>query len=168
MLHPPPSSTLFPYTTLFRSRADLHPRGHGGGARGGVALAALDLHQAQPAGAERLEGVGRAQLRHLDPGERRGAHDRGPFRDRDRMAVDLDRDGAGAVHGLWSAEVLVIYRVHIPPRSPYFARPRKSSRKCLSALCTGHGAMPPSPHSDPCPLVPHSSSSSRTFRPPSP
>src|SRR5437588_1323734 len=55
MLHPPPSSTLFPYTTLFRSRADLHPRGHGGGARGGVALAALDLHQAEPAGAERLD-----------------------------------------------------------------------------------------------------------------
>src|SRR5687768_18191094 len=26
----PPRSTLFPYTTLFRSRKDAHPRAHGG------------------------------------------------------------------------------------------------------------------------------------------
>src|SRR5256886_17197929 len=36
MIRPPPRSTLFPYTTLFRSRARARDRAHGGGLAGPV------------------------------------------------------------------------------------------------------------------------------------
>src|SRR5688572_32396757 len=39
MIRRPPRSTLFPYTTLFRSRGYLQPAGRGGCARGGGRLA---------------------------------------------------------------------------------------------------------------------------------
>src|SRR5438067_9358813 len=48
MIRPPPKSTLFPYTTLFRSRAaaqafqaEPEARHHSGSARAGLALASL-------------------------------------------------------------------------------------------------------------------------------
>src|SRR3712207_7470108 len=46
MIRRPPRSTLFPYTTLFRSRADRRRRRDGGGARG-----------TRPAGGEARPGV---------------------------------------------------------------------------------------------------------------
>ncbi len=77
---------------LARLRAHFHAGLHQSGAGGGVALAALDLHQAQPAGAKRLEHVGGAQLGHAHSGLRRGTHHRGSCGDRDGHAVDLEAD----------------------------------------------------------------------------
>ena len=77
---------------LARLRPHLHAGLHERGAGGGVALAALDLHQAQAAGAEGLEHVGGAQLGHAYAGLGRGAHHRGARRHRDGHAVDLQRD----------------------------------------------------------------------------
>src|SRR5437588_7860538 len=63
MLRRPPRSTLFPYTTLFRSPG--HRRPHGAGAQR-PAFAPLDLHPAVPALAlDLLPGVG---LEHRLPG----------------------------------------------------------------------------------------------------
>ena len=67
-------------------------RRRAGGRRAG---AAVDLDQAQPAGAERLQHVGGAELRDLGAGFHRRAHDRGARRHRDRLAVNRQRDGLG-------------------------------------------------------------------------
>src|SRR2546426_7157148 len=51
MIRRPPRSTLFPYTTLFRSRVDQdeqHPADRVGAVRPGVVGAALDQHVARP------------------------------------------------------------------------------------------------------------------------
>ena len=50
------------------------------GAGGRRAGAAFDLDQAEAAGAEGVDHVGGAELRHLDAGLHRRAHDRGAFR----------------------------------------------------------------------------------------
>ncbi len=50
------------------------------GAGGGRAPAAFDLDQAEAAGAEGVEAVGGAELRHLDAGFHGRAHDRGACR----------------------------------------------------------------------------------------
>ncbi len=63
-------------------------RRRAGGRRPG---APLDLDQAQPARAERVEHVGRAELRNLRSHLHRGTHDRGAFRHRDGTAVDGQR-----------------------------------------------------------------------------
>ena len=90
---------------LGRLGRDLHARHDRGGTRGGIAFAALDLNQAQAAGAEGLQGVRGAQLRNLHISVHRRAHDRGAFGHRDRAPVDLERDRRLAVarrasHGL--------------------------------------------------------------------
>ena len=90
-----------------RLRAHLHAFGHQRSAGGRVALAAFDLHQAQPAGAEGLQHVGRAQLGNAVAGLRRSAHDRGARRDAHFHAVDLEGHqtlgyaGRGAVIGFF-------------------------------------------------------------------
>ena len=61
--------------------------------------AALDLDQAQPAGTERVQRVGGAQLRDLDAGLHRRAHDRRARRHRDLRAVDGQRDLFSVVGG---------------------------------------------------------------------
>ena len=64
-------------------------RGRGaGGRRSG---AALDLDQAEPAGAERVDHVGRAQFRDLRAGFHGRAHDRGALGHGDAVAVDGER-----------------------------------------------------------------------------
>jgi hypothetical protein len=70
-----------------------HPLGHRRGAGGGRAAPARDLHQAQPAGAERLQAVGGAQLGDGDPGLGRGAHHAGAFGHGHRDAVNRQVDG---------------------------------------------------------------------------
>src|SRR5207248_3915108 len=84
----------------------------------------------------------------------RGAHHGGPVRHRDGAAVHLHRDGGCAIHRRRGSKVLVVYCVHRSASLvPYFTRARKSSLKCLRALWTGNGAMPPRPQSDPCTMV---------------
>ena len=56
------------------------------GAGGRVALAALDLDEAEAAGAEGIQHVGGAELRDLGAELHRGAHDRGAFRHADFLA----------------------------------------------------------------------------------
>ncbi len=73
-----------------RLRAHLHAFGDRRGARSGRAGTAVDLHQAEPAGAEGLYVVGGAELRHRDARLHRGAHDRGAFGHLQRCAVDED------------------------------------------------------------------------------
>src|SRR5437588_12676089 len=83
MLRRPPRSTLFPYTTLFRSPG--HRRPHGAGAQR-PAFAPLALHPAVPALAlDLLPGVG---LEHRLPGK---AEALGP-----RGVVPLIEDAAAA------------------------------------------------------------------------
>src|SRR2546425_2363703 len=53
MIRRPPRSTLFPYTTLFRSHHGVHPRSHGEQMLGGVVLVV------------RVEGIGEFLRRHL-------------------------------------------------------------------------------------------------------
>src|SRR2546426_4501568 len=86
MIRRPPRSTLFPYTTLFRSREEVGERDDQGV---GVALLSLDVEEALGAGAaglvdddERswrelvLLGDARDQARHLvSPAPRPGGHD---------------------------------------------------------------------------------------------
>ena len=74
-------------------RAHHHAVGDRRRARGRRARPALDLDQTQPARAEGVEHVGRAELRDLGAELHRRAHDRGAFRHRDRRAVDGQRDG---------------------------------------------------------------------------
>ena len=63
-------------------------------AGGGVALAALDLDQAETAGAERLERLGGAELGNHDARRNSGAQQRGAGRHGDGDAVDLERHRA--------------------------------------------------------------------------
>src|SRR3712207_7407371 len=80
MIRRPPRSTLFPYTTLFRSHAAVAGRGRGGGGRdhrgGAPAAGGGDLRR--PAGAVRgpLRGVRRARRARGRRG-RQGAERRG-------------------------------------------------------------------------------------------
>ncbi len=82
---------------LFVLGGDFHPRGDGGRAGGGQSLHALDLHQAQAAGAEGLELFRCAELRDLHVGQRRRAHHRGAGRHRDFLAIDGERHELGAL-----------------------------------------------------------------------
>ena len=70
----------------------LHAVGNQCGARRRIAAHAFDLHQAQPAGAEGFQRIGRAELRDVDVGKRGSAHHRSAFRHRDLAAVDAERD----------------------------------------------------------------------------
>src|SRR5690348_17553613 len=47
MIRPPPRSTLFPYTTLFRSRRDRHVQRHGDAVGRGEARRALEQRHRQ-------------------------------------------------------------------------------------------------------------------------
>src|SRR5690606_33112157 len=81
--------------------------------------------------------------------------------------VDLDghlfyRPIDGTRHGR-CARIDVIECVH-GLNSGYCTVLRKSSGKYLSALCTGNGVMPPRPHSEPCSMVSHNSSTSCRLR----
>ena len=88
---------------LGRLRGHLHAGLDQGGARRRVAAAALDLDEAQAAGAERLEAVGGAQLGDGVAGILRGTHHRGAGGYRDLDAIDAQGDqffgfaGGGAV-----------------------------------------------------------------------
>ncbi|MDT4831411.1 hypothetical protein FQZ97_649210 [compost metagenome] len=73
-------------------RRDLHAGFGRGGAGGRQATAAFDLHGAQAARAEGLEIVGGAQLRDVDIGQGRGAHDRGALGHRHLDTIDFQRD----------------------------------------------------------------------------
>src|SRR5262249_52814066 len=72
---------LTEFGDLRRLRPHDHAVGHRGRARGRRAPAAVDLDQAQSAGAERIQPIRGAQLGDVDPGERGRAHDRSAFRD---------------------------------------------------------------------------------------
>jgi len=76
-------------------------RGHRGGARAGVARAASrSPPDHKPAGDERLSVSVAPQLGTLTYAQLAAAHDGGPFRYRDRMAVDLTVTVLpGAIHG---------------------------------------------------------------------
>jgi hypothetical protein len=82
-------------------RGDFHSRCDRRGARGGQALHALDLHQAQTAGAEGLELLGGAELRDLHLAEGCGAHHRRSGGYRHVLAVDIEGHefGAGSRRG---------------------------------------------------------------------
>ena len=77
---------------LRRLRAHFHPWRDGGGTGGGIAFAAIDLDQAQAAGAKSFEAVGRAEFGNLDTGIHRRAHDRRALGHADFDAVDFQRD----------------------------------------------------------------------------
>ncbi len=88
---------------LGRLGMDHHPRRHRRGAGGRGSGAAVDLHQAQPAGAEGFHHVGGAELGDLGADLHGRAHDRRPGRDRHGLSVDgqahrrLGAGGRGAV-----------------------------------------------------------------------
>ena len=75
---------------------DLHAVLGGRRAGRGRSTAAVDLDQAQAAGAEGFERVGGAELGNLDAGERCGPHQRRAGRNRDRDAVDVQADALHA------------------------------------------------------------------------
>ena len=109
----------------------------GRGAGGGCTVAAFDLHETETAGAEGIDHVGGAELRHLNAGLHRGAHDRSALRHGDFVAVDGER------HHLFSAggrgtEVDFMDEGH-GDHSAASTRGvgRKSSGKWFMALMTG-------------------------------
>jgi hypothetical protein len=65
---------------------------------------ARDLDQAEPARAEGVDHVGRAELWNLGAGLHRRAHDRGALGHRDLIAVDGQRDHRLGF-GFWRAEI---------------------------------------------------------------
>ena len=71
---------------------DHHARRDRGGARGGGSGAALDLDQAETAGAERLEHVSGAEFRDFGPSFHRRPHDGRAFRHMHFHSVDGERD----------------------------------------------------------------------------
>src|SRR5690606_5119232 len=123
-----------------------------GGAGGGRAARAVDLHEAQPARAERLQRVGGAQLRDVDARELGRPHDRRARRDRHRDPVDRELHGGGALAG-GRAVVRLLQQAHR----------WKSSPKWRTALRTGMGVSPPMAQSDPSVISSHRSSSSTRF-----
>src|SRR5581483_40250 len=87
----------------------------------------------------------------------------------DRLAVDLhSHRSCGTLRSFRGTLVLIIYRKHNslqkPPGLQCRVLARKSSLKCLSALVTGNGVMPPRPHNEPCNMTSHNSSSWRRLR----
>ena len=86
-----------------------------GGAGSGVALATLDFHQADPAGSERIQAVGRAEFGYFDARSGRGLHHRGTAGD---------------------SKFLTVYRQG-NDFADFMNHRLKSSGKCLSALRTG-------------------------------
>ena len=145
-----------------------HAVGARRGARGGCALDALDLDEAEPARAERLERVGRAQLRDC----RRPASDAArmtdvpagtitPMPSTVTCAVASPRTGGVPRSGVSRAgSSMSVMAGPLPwwaPGGP------KSSGKCSSALRTGIGVSPPIAHSDPFVIVVQRSSSSTSW-----
>src|SRR5258705_1919964 len=93
MIRRPPRSTLFPYTTLFRSLSDAGPAGARGTVRLAGELGAADL------------GVARHSARHATgtlPGDHRRRHRAG------------SRDIAHAGHGA-TADAATAARLEVPP-----------------------------------------------------
>jgi hypothetical protein len=116
---------------------DHHALGHRRGAGGGRAVAALDLDQAEPAGAEGVDHVGGAELRHLDAGLHRGAHHRSAFRYFDGVAVDDEPDGLFGLRGRGAVVNFLDQRHRVHSAAWDIWAGRKSSGKCVSALITG-------------------------------
>src|SRR2546421_12695032 len=94
MIRRPPRSTLFPYTTLFRSRADVRDHSRGRTRGGGIPLLAADREPRADAAAPAAGGV--------VVGQDRVARDLvGPLRNRDRAwrrhggVLDVGRLAAG-------------------------------------------------------------------------
>src|SRR5690606_6223309 len=152
-----------------RLRRDDHALADLGRARGREPLRALDLDEAQPARAERLLAVGRAELRNVDPRFGRRAQHGRALRHGHGFTVDRERD---------QTLRLALRRAEIPGSSIRFeccthatspmarrsaSRARKSSGKWARMLKTGYGAMPPSAHSEPAIIVSQSSRSSVRF-----
>ena len=75
-----------------RAGRDHHPLLCFGRTGSRIALAPLDLDQANPAGAESVERIGGAQFGHIDAGLGRGAHHRGSPGNRDALAIDRQVD----------------------------------------------------------------------------
>ena len=146
--------------------ADDHAVGARRRAGRGHALAAVDLDQAQPAGAERLEGVGRAELGdgRRRPRSRRAAPTcRRARRPGGRRSVTVTdrrrRRGSAGVPKSTSGSQMLCWSTQSYGCCARSAR-SKSSGKCLIALCTGIGVSPPIAHSDPLVIVSQRSSSS--------
>src|SRR5690606_24367884 len=146
-----------------RLRRDDHALADFRRARCGQALRTLDLDEAQPARAERLEAVGRAELRDVDAGLGRGAQHRRAFGHGHGYAVDRQRDLAlrftlrrAEISG---APVRLECCTHATSPTARCLGPRalNASGKWSRMLITGYGAMPPSAHSEPATIVSHSS-----------
>ncbi len=122
-------------TPDFRKRiglcANLHARLDRRRARGRVTLATLNLDQAKPARAKRLEAVSRAELRDIDARFASGPQDGGARSDGRRQTVDFDLHGL-RVTACGRAQVNLSRLVH--RSSPEDA---KSSAKCFRTLLTG-------------------------------
>ena len=95
---------------LGRLRVHDHAGLGGRGARGRVALAAFDFHQAQAAGAKGLQAVGGAELGHAHAGIDRRAHQRGALGHCHLLAVDGECHQLGGRAG-GRAEVDVLLEV---------------------------------------------------------
>src|SRR5690606_38172632 len=152
-----------------RLRRDDHAFADLGRARRRQALRAFDLDEAQPARAERLLHVGRAELRDVDPGLGGGAQHRRAFGHGHRLAVDRQRDLTLRL-SLRRAEIAgapirleCCTHATSPTARRSAPRARKSSGKWSRMLTTGYGAMPPSAHSEPTTIVSQSSRSSARF-----
>ena len=87
-LHHALAQLLQPFSLGVHDKA-VHRRRGAGGWRAG---AALDLDQAEPAGAERVDHVGGAEFWNLRAGLHRRAHDGGALGHGDAVAVDGERD----------------------------------------------------------------------------
>ena len=88
-----------------------HPLGYWRGAGCRRAATALDLDQADAAGAERIQHVGCAELRNLDAAIHRGAHDGSAFGHSDLMAVDGEGNLLRRFRS-WSAVVDFVDEAH--------------------------------------------------------
>src|SRR5690554_622681 len=143
---------------------------YGRGARGRVTPPPIDLHKAQPTGAEGLKTVGRTQLGNIDPHFGCSPHDGRAFRYSDRHAVygESDKIGGDARRGSEIAFSFDDSFQHDGSSRPSAATPPrpaakpKSSGKCCSADSTGYGAMAPRAHNDPPSMVSQRSRSSST------
>src|SRR3712207_9303845 len=96
MIRRPPRSTLFPYTTLFRSGGGGSALGQRGGAgTPGVGLEAVVLH-VEPGGGEALEARLVLRRRHVPgaPGRLRGRGEEGGVRGQDRKSTRLNSSHA--------------------------------------------------------------------------
>src|SRR3546814_3637588 len=145
-----------------RLGADDHAFGDRRGAGCGVAVAPFHLDQAETAGTEALDAVGGAQLGDRTAQQRGGAHDAGPLRQGDVLAVDRQAHGLAAGPAGRGAVIGFARDGHASCSAACLtgAGAPTYSGKWSSALSTGSGATPPKEPSEQRFLV--SNKSSRT------